>query len=95
MKIYALVIVCTMSGATNILATEGIETQDVVQAIERHAARPFMAAGDKGKQNQKVRVHVLVDPGAVAAPVHNHAPVIEPKKVAYKIFLALFSSTKK
>ena len=43
--------------------------------------RPFMAAGDKGKQNQKVRVHVLVDPGTVAAPVHDHAPMTEPKKL--------------
>ena len=38
-NIYALVIVCLMSGATNILALEGIETQDVVQAIERHGTR--------------------------------------------------------
>ena len=52
-KIYALVIVCTMSGATNILATEGIETQDVVQAIERHAARYGIPADifiDQGTQ---------------------------------------------
>ena len=38
-KIYALVIVCILTGATNILALEGIETQDVVQALERHSAR--------------------------------------------------------
>ena len=38
-KIYALVIVCMMSGATNILALEGIQTQDVIGAIERHSFR--------------------------------------------------------
>ena len=36
-KVYALVIVCLLTGATSIQAMEGIETQDVVQAIERHA----------------------------------------------------------
>ena len=38
-KIYALVIVCILTGATSILALEGIELQDVVSAIERHSAR--------------------------------------------------------
>ena len=38
-KIYALVIVCIMTGATNILALEGLETVEVVQALERHASR--------------------------------------------------------
>ena len=53
MKIYALIIVCTMSGATNILALEGIETQDVVLALERHAARYGIPADiyiDQGTQ---------------------------------------------
>ena len=36
-KMYALVIVCIMTRATNILALEGLETIDVVQALERHA----------------------------------------------------------
>ena len=52
-NIYALVIVCLMSGATNILALEGIETQDVVQAIERHGTRYGMPADvyiDQGTQ---------------------------------------------
>ena len=44
MKLYALVIVCILTGATNILALEGLETQDVVQALERHAARHGMPA---------------------------------------------------
>ena len=35
-KVYALVIVCIMTGATNILALEGLETADMVQALERH-----------------------------------------------------------
>ena len=38
-KVYALVVVCIMSGATNIMALEGIETQDICLAIERHSAR--------------------------------------------------------
>ena len=32
-------IVCLMSGATNIMALEGIETQDVWMALERHSNR--------------------------------------------------------
>ena len=39
MKIYALVIICIMTGATNTLALEGIETVHVVQALERHCSR--------------------------------------------------------
>ena len=39
LKIYAIVIVCLLSGACNILAMEGCKTQDVVAAIERHSAR--------------------------------------------------------
>ena len=35
-NVYALVIVCLLTGATNIIAIEGIETQDVVLAIEKH-----------------------------------------------------------
>ena len=38
-KVYAVVMVCLMSGATSIMALEGIETQDIAQAIERHSAR--------------------------------------------------------
>ena len=38
-KVYALVIICIITGATNILAMEGLETADVVQALERHASR--------------------------------------------------------
>ena len=34
-KLYALVVVCLLTGATNILAIEGLETQDVVQALGR------------------------------------------------------------
>ena len=39
LKVYAIVIVCLLSGACNILAMEGCETQDVVATIERHSAR--------------------------------------------------------
>ena len=38
-KVYALVIVCLLTSATSILALEGIETQDVIAALERHSAR--------------------------------------------------------
>ena len=43
-KIYALMIVCIMTGATNILALEGLETVNVVQALERHSCRHGMPA---------------------------------------------------
>lgn len=52
-KIYALVIVCILTGATNILALEGLETQDIVQAIERHSSRhgaPAVMYVDNGTQ---------------------------------------------
>ena len=53
MKIYELVIVCIMTGATNILALEGLETADVIQALERHASRhgiPVVIFVDNGSQ---------------------------------------------
>lgn len=37
--IYALVMVCLLTGATSIMALEGIETQDVVHALERHSSK--------------------------------------------------------
>ena len=38
-KVYALVGVCLLTGATSILALEGLECQDIVGALERHASR--------------------------------------------------------
>ena len=38
-KVYALVIVCVLTSATNILALEGLQTQNVIQALERHSSR--------------------------------------------------------
>ena len=52
-KVYALVIVCILSGATNILAVEGLECQDVISGIERHASRygvPATLFVDSGTQ---------------------------------------------
>jgi hypothetical protein len=52
-KMYALVMVCILTGATNILAMEGLETQDVLQAIERHSSRhgvPAVMYVDNGTQ---------------------------------------------
>ena len=43
-KIYALVIVCLHTSATNILALESAETQEVVNALERHGCRYGMPA---------------------------------------------------
>lgn len=37
--VYALVVVCLLTGATSIMALEGLETQDIVQALERHSSR--------------------------------------------------------
>ena len=52
-KVYALVFVCLLTSATNILAIESIDTQSVVGAIERHASRYGMPAEiyiDNGSQ---------------------------------------------
>ena len=52
-KIYALLIVCLLTGATNILSMEGLETQDVLQAMERHSSRygvPGVVYVDNGTQ---------------------------------------------
>ena len=52
-KIYALIICCLFTGATNILAIESLSTRDVLQALERHAARygvPSILFVDNGTQ---------------------------------------------
>ena len=52
-KVYALVIVCVLTSATSILALEGIQTQNVIQAIERHSSRygvPHRIFVDNGTQ---------------------------------------------
>ena len=52
-KLYALVCVCMLTGATNILCLEGLETQDIVGALERHASRHGVPANvyvDNGTQ---------------------------------------------
>ena len=52
-KLYALVIVCLLTSATNILVLEGLQTQNVVQAIERHSSRYGMPSTmyiDNGSQ---------------------------------------------
>ena len=38
-KIYAFIIICLLTSAVNILACEGLETQDIIQALERHSGR--------------------------------------------------------
>ena len=46
-------IVCILTGATNILVLEGIETQDIVSALERHGTRygyPAEVFVDSGSQ---------------------------------------------
>ena len=58
LKINAIVIVCLLSGACNILAMEGCETQNEVAAIERHSARygvPGYVYIDNGTQLKALR----------------------------------------
>lgn len=53
LKIYGLVIVCLLTSATSILALEGISSQDIVMALERHSARHGAPAAfyvDQGTQ---------------------------------------------
>ena len=52
-KIYAVVIVCLLTSAVNILACEGLETQDIIHALERHSSRygvPSVVYVDSGTQ---------------------------------------------
>jgi hypothetical protein len=56
-KLYALAIVCLHTSATNILAIERIDTQTVVNALERHGCRFGMPAEvyvDNGSQLAKL-----------------------------------------
>ena len=55
---HALLIVCLLTSATNILALDGLTTQTVIQAIERHAARygvPGHLYVDSGTQLEKLQ----------------------------------------
>jgi hypothetical protein len=55
---HALVIVCMVTSATSILVLDGLSTQAVVQALERHAARygmPGEVHVDSGSQLEKLR----------------------------------------
>lgn len=52
-KLYALVIVCLLTSATSILVLEGIATEDICAAIERHSCRygiPACLYIDQGTQ---------------------------------------------
>jgi hypothetical protein len=55
---HALVIVCMVTSATSILVLDGLSTQAVVQALERHAARygmPGEVHVDSGSQLEKLK----------------------------------------
>jgi hypothetical protein len=55
---HALVLVCMVSSATSILVLDGLSTQAVVQALERHAARYGMPGElhvDSGSQLEKLK----------------------------------------
>jgi hypothetical protein len=55
---HALVIVCMVTSATSILVLDGLSTQAVVQALERHAARYGMPGElhvDSGSQLEKLK----------------------------------------
>ena len=51
--LYALVVVCVFTSATSILSLEGISTEDIVAALERHSSRyriPGIIFTDNGTQ---------------------------------------------
>ena len=51
--LYALVVVCVLTSATSILSLEGISTEDIVAALERHSSRygvPGIIFTDNGTQ---------------------------------------------
>ena len=55
---HALIIVCLLTSATNILVLDGLTTQAVVQAIERHSSRyglPSRLFVDSGTQLEKLQ----------------------------------------
>ena len=57
-EMWALILVCTLTGATNILVMEGLSTRDVVQAIERHSSRygiPGRIQVDNGTNLMKLK----------------------------------------
>ena len=73
-NVYALVIVCILTGATSIQAMEGIETQDVVQALERHSrvhGVPAHVFIDNGTQ-LKALEHASFNIRDVHAQVHDN-----------------------
>ena len=52
-NLYALVVVCVLTSATSILSLEGISTEDIVAALERHSSRygePGIVFTDNGTQ---------------------------------------------
>ena len=72
-KIYALVGVCILTGATSIMALEGLETQDIVSAIERHASRHGVPSDiyiDNGTQLLAMK-HVKFSIRDIHAQVHD------------------------
>ena len=78
LKVYAIIIVCLLSGASNILAMEGCETQDVVAAIERHSARygvPGYIYIDNGTQLKALK-HSLMSLRDVHAQVQDSLGVV-------------------
>jgi hypothetical protein len=55
---HALVLVCLVTSSTNILVLDGLSTQTVIQALERHAARygmPAILYVDPGTQLVKLK----------------------------------------
>ena len=58
-RLYALICVCILTGATSIMALESIQTQSVVQALERHSSRygaPHTIYVDSGTQLVNLKV---------------------------------------
>ena len=59
--LYALVVVCVLTSATSILSLEGISTEDIVAALERHSSRygvPGIIFTDNGTQLAALTAHL-------------------------------------
>ena len=57
-EMWALILCCLVTGATNILVVEGLTTRHVIQALERHSARyavPRKIYVDNGSNLVKLR----------------------------------------
>ena len=106
---HALIVVCLLTSATNILALDGLTTQAVIQALERHSSRygvPAQLFVDCGTQLEKLQdasfqlrdVHTRTATAqfkvTVATPkAHQQQGRVEAKIKVMRDMLAAWSST--